>query len=139
MNSCISNRSVGEHAAEWSVFAACLQTMSPLFAACAGFLLATFVNFFLSRTFVFKSRLGYVNEFAAVGLASGGVFLLNLTVFYGLYALLAVPVMIAKVMGTLVGFVGNYAVRQFWIFSGLPRHAPVLELLRPRKKPGNRK
>ena len=124
---------------EWTVFAAFLRIASPLLAACGGFLIATLVNSFLSRKLVFKSRFGYLKELAAVTLASSGVFVINLSIFYSLYALLSVPVMIAKVIGTVVGFAGNYTARQFWIFSRVPRHVSVLELLRQWKsKVGNR-
>lgn len=115
--------------AEWGVFAASLAAMSPLLAACTGFAVATGVNWFLSRRFAFKSRRGYFHELALVVLSSAAVFVWNLLVFLGLYYLLAVPLMIAKMAGTLVGFFANYVLRQFWVFSKTPRHRPMSVIL----------
>jgi hypothetical protein len=69
------------------------------------------------------SPLGWFNELALVMIASAAVFVWNLAVFYLLYQFLSVPIMIAKMIGTLVGFVLNYTARQFWIFSRLSRYA----------------
>lgn len=90
-----------------------MTMMSPIPAACAGFLVATILNFVLSRRFAVVSRLGWFNELALVMIASAAVFVWNLAVFYLLYEFLSVPIMIAKMIGTLVGFVLNYTARQF--------------------------
>jgi putative flippase GtrA len=113
---------------EWAIFALALGVTSPIPAACIGFLVATLVNFGLSRRFAFVSRLGWLHELALVMLASGAVFVWNLAVFYILYRFLFVPIMIAKMTGTLVGFLLNYAVRQFWIFSRSSRYASAATL-----------
>ncbi len=110
---------------EWSTFAVALTMMSPVQAACAGFVVATSLNSVLSRRFAFSSCLGWFSELALMTLANAAVFVWNLTVFYLLYKFLAVPLFIAKIIGTIAGFVINYSARQFWIFSRLPRYASM--------------
>ena len=111
---------------EWGLFATALLMMPPVPAACAGFLVATNVNFLLSRRLAFTSRLGWFKELSLVMVVSAAVFAWNLALFYFLYKALAVPIMTAKMIGTLVGFVLNYSARQFWIFSRASRYAPAL-------------
>jgi putative flippase GtrA len=114
---------------EWTVFGATLAILPPILAACAGFVVATFANFLLSRRFAFVSRLGWYSELGFVMLASGAVFVWNLAVFYVLYRYFAVPLMIAKMTGTLFGFLLNYATRQFWICSRRSRFPATSAIL----------
>jgi putative flippase GtrA len=114
---------------EWSTFAVSLSFMAPVpAAACVGFVVATLLNFALSRRYVLHSRRSGLTEAALVILVSGAVFACNIGVFYMLYAFLLVPVMAAKILGTAAGFICNFTARQFWIFSSLPRHAPLSSL-----------
>jgi putative flippase GtrA len=92
--------------------------------------IATGVNFVLSRNFVFRSRSSWASELALLFLSSAVVFVGNLAVFYVLYEFFGVHLMIAKILGTMAGFVFNFAARQFWIFSSHPRYAPMSEVLR---------
>ena len=110
---------------EWSVFAASLPLMSPLLAACTGFIIATIPGWLLSRRFAFTTRRGYFLEYALIVLSSGAGFVFNLLVFLGLVYAFGAPLMIAKIAGTAVAFICNYAVRQFWVFSRTPRHQPM--------------
>jgi putative flippase GtrA len=112
-------------AVEWSTFAIAVTMLTPIEAAVAGFVSATAVNFVLSRTYVFRSRALWQSELAFVTLASAIVFIGNLAVFYVLYDSLGAHVMVAKMAGTGAGFMLNYAVRQFLIFSSIPRYAPL--------------
>jgi len=112
-------------ATEWGTFALAVTMLSPIEAALAGFITATGVNFVLSRAYVFQSRAPWHSELALVTLASALVFVGNLLVFYVLYDSLGVDLMLAKMAGTGVGFVLNYAARQFLIFSPKPRYAPM--------------
>jgi putative flippase GtrA len=112
-------------AVEWSTFAIALSVLTPIEAALMGFVTATAVNFVLSRAYVFCSRASWQSELASVTLASAVVFVGNLAVFYVLYDRLGTHLMVAKMAGTGAGFVLNYAVRQFLIFSPQPRYAPI--------------
>jgi putative flippase GtrA len=47
--------------------------------------------------------------------------------------MLAVPAILAKMIGTLAGFLVNYGIRQFWVYSTIPRHEPVSVLVQRRK------
>jgi putative flippase GtrA len=117
-------------ATEWGTFAAAATAMPPIQAALVGFVIATGVNFVLSRRFVFRSRSSWASELALLYLSSAAVFVGNLTVFYVLYDIFDVHLMIAKILGTMAGFVFNFVARQFWIFSPRPRYAPMSEVLR---------
>ena len=112
-------------AVEWSTFAVAVTMLTPIEAALAGFVTATAVNFVLSRAYVFRPRASWQSELASVTLASAIVFVGNLAVFYALYDRLGSHLMVAKMSGTGAGFVLNYAVRQFLIFSPKPRYAPM--------------
>jgi len=116
-------------ATEWGTFAAAATAMPPIQAALVGFVIATGVNFVLSRNFVFRSRSWWVSELALLFLSSAAVFVGNLAVFYVLYEFFDVHLMIAKILGTMAGFVFNFAARQFWVFSPRPRYAPMSEVL----------
>ena len=110
---------------EWGTFAITAVVMPPIAAALSGFISATGMNFVLSRAFVFRSRSSWRNELALLALSSAAVFVWNLAVFYILYEFFGVHIMIAKVIGTMAGFLLNFAARQFWIFSPDPRYAPL--------------
>jgi putative flippase GtrA len=112
-------------ATEWSTFAVAATAMPPIGAALCGFVTATGVNFVLSRAFVFRSRSPWVSELALLALSGAAVFIWNLAVFYVLYEFFGVHMMIAKIIGTMAGFLFNFAARQFWIFSPHPRYAPL--------------
>ena len=112
-------------ATEWGTFAIAATVVPPIEAALLGFVTATGVNFVLSRTYVFRSRSSWSSELVLVALASAGVFVWNLAVFYVLYDRLGVHMMIAKMAGSGVGFLLNFVARQFLIFSPKPRFAPV--------------
>lgn len=110
---------------EWGTFAIAATAVPPIAAALSGFVAATAINFVLSRAFVFRSRSPWRSELALLVLSSAAVFVWNLAVFYVLYEFFGVHLMIAKIIGTMAGFLLNFAVRQFWIFSPDPRYAPL--------------
>ena len=112
-------------AAEWGSFAVGLLVAPPIAAALFGFVVATGLNFFLSRLFVFRSRSPWLSEATRLFLVSAAVFVWNLLVFYALYRFAHAPLMAAKVIGTMAGFALNFGARQFWIFSLQPRYAPM--------------
>jgi putative flippase GtrA len=101
---------------EWSAFLISLILMSPEQAALVGFTLATAANFLLSRRFVFVPVHSLIRDLVLVMAVSASAFVLNFVVFYLLYTNGTFP-LIAKMCGTGVGFVFNYALRQFVIFS----------------------
>ena len=117
---------------EWGTFAVAATAMPPIAAALSGFVAATGLNFVLSRAFVFRSRSAWTSELALLALSSTAVFVWNLAVFYVLYEFFGVHLMIAKILGTMAGFLFNFAARQFWIFSPQPRYAPLSNSLENR-------
>lgn len=119
-------------ATEWGTFAVAATAMPPIAAALSGFVTATGINFVLSRAFVFRSRSPWRSELALLALSSSAVFVWNLAVFYVLYEFFGVHMMIAKVIGTMAGFLLNFTARQFWIFSPHPRYAPLSKGLESR-------
>jgi putative flippase GtrA len=94
----------------------------------AGFVAATSLNYILSHFLAFRSTRGYLQEFILVLAMSGLAFAVNFLVFYLLYAIADVHVIYAKVIGTCSGFVFNYAIRQFYIFSRISRFPSVSQL-----------
>ena len=110
---------------EWSVFALSVLWLSPLLAAFNGFLAGIIPAWFLSRRYAFITSRGYLLEFALMLLSAGLAFIFNLLVFLSLVYAFRTPLMIAKIAGTGVGFICNYAGRQFWVFSRTPRHQPI--------------
>jgi putative flippase GtrA/SAM-dependent methyltransferase len=86
-------------------------------AAIAAFVVATFVNYVLSRGLAFRSKRAASDELVLLFMLSMFAFLLNLGAFTVLYAMIGLDSMIAKVIGTGVGLVLNYGFRQLIIFS----------------------
>jgi putative flippase GtrA len=116
--------------AEWLSFYFALSWFEPARAAAIGFVIATALNFFLSHHFAFRSKRSYWNEVLLVIGMSTAAFVANFSLFYVLYALAGVNVLYAKIIGTCFGFAFNYTVRQFMIFSRVPRFGPVSRLLK---------
>jgi putative flippase GtrA len=112
-------------ATEWGSFAIGVLIVPPIAAALVGFLVATSVNFVLSRCLVFRSQSWWVSELGRLFMVSAAVFAWNLLVFYALYQFADVPLMAAKIIGTIAGFALNFSARQFWVFSVRPRYAPI--------------
>ena len=112
-------------ATEWGSFAAAVSIVPPIAAAFVGFVVATSVNFVLSRWLVFRSQSWWVRELGRLFLVSAAVFAWNLLIFYVLYEFADVPLMAAKIIGTIAGFGLNFTARQFWVFSVRPRYAPI--------------
>jgi putative flippase GtrA len=118
---------------EWGGFIAALRFAAPLPAATAGFILATLLNFVLSRRFAFRSKRTLSAEFVLVVAMSAVAFTGNILLFYVLYAVAEVNMIMAKILGTCFGFVFNYAFRQFFIFSHVSRFLPVSQIVKGRK------
>ena len=121
-------------ATEWGSFALGLLIVPPFGAALLGFVIATGVNFILSRFLVFRSQSSWIGELGRLFLVSAAVFAWNLLIFYGLYRFAHVSLMAAKIIGTIAGFALNFGARQFWVFSVQPRYAPITR--RPFWAPG---
>jgi putative flippase GtrA len=117
---------------EWLTFALALAAFGPLAAAACGFMVATLLNFVLSRYLAFRSVRPLLQDLVLVYAMSGVAFVANIGVFYLLYSRFAISLLYAKVLGTCAGFVFNYLFRQFFIFSPIPRIAPIAPLLRAR-------
>lgn len=115
--------------AEWSTFFVLTKMLSVFTAAIAAFFVATLANYILSRAVAFKSKRSGWEEIGLFFALSGFAFLFNLGAFALLYAVLGTPPMIAKMLGTGVGFAMNYAFRQFVIFARASRFATISVLL----------
>jgi putative flippase GtrA len=111
--------------AEWAVFLAMwrLVPAAPLYIdSTVAFVIATFVNYLLCVRTIYASKTGSVlGDVAKVYAASLLAFGVNQAVFLALVAVGANP-MAAKIAGTGVAFLVNFAARQFVIF------APALQL-----------
>jgi putative flippase GtrA/SAM-dependent methyltransferase len=102
---------------EWATFFVLKKTVDVFTAAVAAFVVATFVNYLLSRGVAFRSKRAASDELVLLFILSMFAFLFNLGAFTVLYAMIGLDSMIAKVIGTGVGLVLNYVFRQFIIFS----------------------
>ena len=114
---------------EWSTFFVLAKTLSVFPAAIIAFFSATLTSYVLSRGVAFTSKRSRWEEIGLFFAFSAFVFLFNLGSFAVMYAVLGVHTMIAKILGTGVGFVMNYAFRQFVIFARAPRFATISVLL----------
>jgi putative flippase GtrA/SAM-dependent methyltransferase len=114
---------------EWSTFFVLAKSLSVLAAAIIAFFSATLISYVLSRGIAFTSKRSRWEEISLFFALSAFAFLFNLGSFAVMYALLGVHTMIAKILGTGVGFVMNYAFRQFVIFARESRFAAISALL----------
>lgn len=92
-------------------------------SAVEAFIIATYVNYLLSANFVFKHRRSAVwyRELVLVYGASLIAFIPNFVITWGMIQTGLMSVMVAKIAGTGFGFILNYGLRQFKIFSREPR------------------
>jgi putative flippase GtrA/SAM-dependent methyltransferase len=114
---------------EWSTFFVLAKTLSVFPAAIIAFFSATLTSYVLSRGVAFTSKRSGWEEIGLFFALSAFVFLFNLGSFTVMYAVLGVHPMIAKILGTGVGFVMNYVFRQFVIFARASRFAAISVLL----------
>ena len=109
---------------EWFSFLMLQRNIHAIAAACIAFVIATSINYILSRRTAFKSTLPWQQEIAKLFALSAVAFAGNLGSFTLLYAI-GVDILLAKILGTGVGFILNYAFRQFAVFSHEPRFKPI--------------
>lgn len=110
--------------AEWAVFLAAtdLGELHYAGAALGAFVVATAVNFALSRRIGFRSRgLPLWLEAAAVYAVSAGALAVNMAVLVMLVEGFDAAPFPAKAAGTGAAFFVNFAVRQFVVFDRRPR------------------
>jgi putative flippase GtrA len=110
---------------EWLTFFLALAIVNPFASSLAGFVSATGLNFVLCHLFVFRSSRTWLRELCLVVVMSGAAFGANFLVFVYLYTVADITVAYAKIIGTCSGFVFNYAIRQFYIFSRVSRFPAV--------------
>jgi putative flippase GtrA len=113
---------------EWSTFFALQKAMNVFTAAIVAFVVATVVNYVLSRKIAFSSTRTGSDEFVLLFMLSTFAFFFNFGAFTFLYAVIDLDAMIAKVIGTGVGFVLNYGARQFIIFSPQSRFRALSDM-----------
>lgn len=115
--------------AEWLVFALLIYELpqTPYWLATfPAFLVATYLNYLLSDRLGFASRGRERRQvIILVYLASAVAFGINLTMTIVAVEWFALPLMPAKVGGTGIAFIFNYAARQFYIFHHEPRWVAV--------------
>lgn len=70
-----------------------------------------------------------MQDFLLVYAVSGIAFVVNFAVYLGLYRGIGVDVMTSKVLGTCFGFVFNYSLRQFYVFSRISRFAALSQVV----------
>jgi putative flippase GtrA len=124
-------------AVEWGTFSLTLPIIGPIASAFAGFFVATLINFALSRRFVFRSKRPVYNELILVFLFSMAAFSVNFAVYIALFAQFGFNVFAAKVIGTGSGFIFNYGIRQFFIFSRRSPFAPLSTFVQDREHAKN--
>jgi len=108
---------------EWSVFYLTIAAFGApyLVAAVAGFIIATWVNWFFSRKVAFlPSPGGSPHDLLKIYMASSFALAVNLAVMTALIESGVAGLLPAKIAGTGVGFFFNYALRQFVIYSRTP-------------------
>lgn len=89
-----------------------------LLVACAGFLLATVANYFLSVRFVFRSGVRFTKkaELALVYMVSLIGLGLNQLILFGLVEMVGVEMLLSKVGATGSVFIWNFAARNLIVF-----------------------
>lgn len=90
-----------------------------LLVAFFTFILATFVNYYLSIKFVFQSgkKFNKKQEIILVYLVSASSLALNLLLLYLFHERLFVDVFYSKIIVTGLLFFYNYSIRRFFIFQ----------------------
>lgn len=107
--------------AEWITFYVASRYAPIYVSLLVSFVIATILNQQLSRRVVFTSKRKAGSEFALVVIASGVAFAGNLIAFQIFRSAVNADLMAAKVSGTVVGFLLNFALRQFVVFSSVPK------------------
>lgn len=102
---------------EWSVFYALSLRGHVFVAAAVAFLVATLANHGLSKGLIFTSTRSAPVEFGLVLVVSGLAFTVNLAAFGVLQWACGWSPLAAKIAGTGFGFIANFGLRQFYIFS----------------------
>lgn len=83
-----------------------------------SFILATFVNYYLSIRFVFESgkKFKKSHEIILIYIVSGTSLVLNLVLLYLIHEKLNIEVGISKIIVTGILFFYNYLIRRFFVF-----------------------
>ena len=115
---------------EWSTFFALTNSLGVFQSAIIAFFVATVANYVLSRSVAFKSKRTVWKEIGLLFALSAIAFLFNLGSFALTYMFFDVHPVMAKMLGTCVGFSMNYAFRQFVIFKETSRFGAISDLLR---------
>jgi len=86
--------------------------------AFSSFVIATFVNYFLSIKHVFDSgsRFSSKHEITAVFVASGIGLLMTLAILYLAIDLIGMDKFVSKIIATGLVFGWNYSIRNYYIF-----------------------
>lgn len=84
-----------------------------------AFALSTLANWGAGRILVFKKgdAKGIWHEFLCIYAVSGAGLGANLLIMWVCIDCIGIPDMIAKIIATGIMFVGNFAVRKFWIYK----------------------
>ena len=90
-----------------------------LLAAVLSFILATSLNFYLSKNFAFKGMQKFSTHgtLVLIFLASGISLLVNIGALFAYFELLSINIFISKFLAAATGFVFNYLSRKYIIFK----------------------
>jgi len=101
----------------YTLFAVYLDFNYMIVAFCS-FIVATFVNYFLSIKHVFDSgaRFSYKHEILAVFIASGIGLLMTLAILYLAIDIIGIGKFVSKIIATGLVFGWNYSIRNYYIF-----------------------
>jgi putative flippase GtrA len=105
---------------EWGTFYLLLGRTDVRIAAFYAFLIATLANYALSRLIAFHSVRRVSHEALLLLGVSTVAFVFNFATFMFVYRV-GYPAMAAKILGTGIAFGINYGLRQFLVFSRVPR------------------
>lgn len=111
----------GATVVEWVLFFVFNEILNFHYAVSTtlAFAASTAANWFLGRILLFhggngKSLLGEISSIYAVSIAG---LLLNLLIMWVAIDLCGTPEMAAKILATCIVFLGNFAVRKFFIYK----------------------
>ncbi|MBT4523243.1 MAG: GtrA family protein [Halieaceae bacterium] len=108
---------------DWTIFTifAYFAGFNYMLVSAGGFIVATFVNYFLSIRFVFKgsTRFGQRTKMAFVFIVSGIGLFVHQLVLYFFVDVIALNMLFSKVSATGLVFAWNFLARKHFIFAGM--------------------
>ena len=111
---------------DWTIFTvfAYFLEFNYLVVSAIGFIIATYVNYFLSIRFIFHSGARFAKkiEITSIYIVSAIGLMLHQGVLYCLVDVIHLKLLLAKITATGVIFIWNFGVRNYWIFAYKRKH-----------------